>query len=197
MGIKSDLEILLQKLQPLTNFKNHLEQYPTDASNAAYFLIEIYNDGNITGKSVIDAGTGNGILACGARFLGAGTVSGFDIDPEAIEVARRNCVNVNFFVSDVSDVVGKYDTWIMNPPFGSVIKHSDRSFIDKAFETSKWIYSIGNARSRDFLKTELSSRGEIFREERIYLSIPRIYRHHTSDWMKIEAVIFGVKNHSF
>ncbi|KAA8921901.1 METTL5 family protein [Thermoplasma sp.] len=197
MGVKNDLEIRLQKLQQQENFKNHLEQYPTDASTAAYFLIEIYNDGNIEGRSVIDAGTGNGILACGSYLLGARSVTAFDIDPDAIEIAKKNCDGVNFMVSDVSDITGEYDTWIMNPPFGSVVKHSDRSFIDKAFETSRWIYSIGNAKARNFLRKELSARGEIFREENVYITIPRIYRHHTSDRARIDAVIFGVRNHSF
>ncbi|CAC12441.1 conserved hypothetical protein [Thermoplasma acidophilum] len=197
MGIKNDLEIRLQKLQQQGNFKNYLEQYPTDASTAAYFLIEIYNDGNIGGRSVIDAGTGNGILACGSYLLGAESVTAFDIDPDAIETAKRNCGGVNFMVADVSEISGKYDTWIMNPPFGSVVKHSDRAFIDKAFETSMWIYSIGNAKARDFLRREFSARGDVFREEKVYITVPRIYRHHSYDRARIEAVIFGVRNHSF
>ncbi|MFD2366835.1 50S ribosomal protein L11 methyltransferase [Pseudoduganella sp. GCM10020061] len=42
------------------------------------------------GKTVLDYGCGSGILAMVARKLGAGSVSGVDIDPQAIESARDN-----------------------------------------------------------------------------------------------------------
>jgi ribosomal protein L11 methyltransferase len=40
--------------------------------------------------SVLDLGTGSGILAMAAAHLGAGRVCAVDIDPEAVEVAREN-----------------------------------------------------------------------------------------------------------
>ena len=40
--------------------------------------------------SVLDLGTGSGILAMAAARLGAGSVCAVDIDPEAVEVAREN-----------------------------------------------------------------------------------------------------------
>ncbi|MDR3580247.1 MAG: 50S ribosomal protein L11 methyltransferase [Oryzomonas sp.] len=40
--------------------------------------------------SVLDLGTGSGILAMAAARLGAGRVCAVDIDPEAVEVAREN-----------------------------------------------------------------------------------------------------------
>ncbi|MBI3449396.1 MAG: 50S ribosomal protein L11 methyltransferase [Acidobacteria bacterium] len=42
------------------------------------------------GLSVLDAGTGSGILAIAAKLLGAADVVGVDNDPEAIEVAVKN-----------------------------------------------------------------------------------------------------------
>eukprot|EP01034_Spumella_vulgaris_P002641 gene2641-3425_t len=44
----------------------------------------------IDGKTVLDYGCGSGILAMVARKLGAGSVAGVDIDPQAIESARDN-----------------------------------------------------------------------------------------------------------
>jgi ribosomal protein L11 methyltransferase len=44
------------------------------------------------GKTVLDYGCGSGILAMVAKKLGAGPVTGVDIDPQAIESARANAV---------------------------------------------------------------------------------------------------------
>ncbi len=43
-----------------------------------------------SGDTVIDVGTGSGILAIGAALLGAGSVLAVDIDPDAVRVANEN-----------------------------------------------------------------------------------------------------------
>jgi ribosomal protein L11 methyltransferase len=47
---------------------------------------------DLTGRTVIDVGTGSGILAITAAQLGATFVAAFDSDPDAIENARENIV---------------------------------------------------------------------------------------------------------
>ncbi len=59
-----------------------------------------------TGKDVLDLGSGSGILAIMARKLGAASVWGIDIDPEAVENARHNSElnrvdQVRFSVGDI------------------------------------------------------------------------------------------------
>jgi ribosomal protein L11 methyltransferase len=55
--------------------------------------------------SLVDLGTGSGILALTAKLFGAGRVIGIDIDPKAISVAKANARlnridNVDFRVAD-------------------------------------------------------------------------------------------------
>ena len=58
------------------------------------------------GESVLDYGCGSGILAIAAKKLGAGEVTGIDIDPQAVQAARdnaaRNAVEAGFYLPDAA-----------------------------------------------------------------------------------------------
>jgi ribosomal protein L11 methyltransferase len=69
------------------------------------FLEELTRDWQ-RGWSLVDLGTGSGILALAGKRLGAGCVTGVDNDPAAISVARSNAQlnkirGVNFQLGDV------------------------------------------------------------------------------------------------
>ena len=111
--------------------KVHLEQYPTTphiASHMLYTIDQTFND--IRGGTVADLGCGCGVLSVGAAILGSEYVVGFDLDADALEVAKKNLeesgVNVVEFVqcdvADINSVMMRndfFDTVIMNPPFGT------------------------------------------------------------------------------
>ena len=69
------------------------------------------------GERVLDYGCGSGILAIAAARLGAASVAGVDIDPQAVEAARanaqRNGVTAGFFDS-AEPVAGEYDLVVAN-----------------------------------------------------------------------------------
>lgn len=65
--------------------------------------------------NVLDLGTGSGIQAEAAKEKGCEVVA-VDIDKEAVEFVKKK--GINAFVSDLfSNVSGKFDTIIFNPPY--------------------------------------------------------------------------------
>jgi ribosomal protein L11 methyltransferase len=55
------------------------------------------------GMTVVDVGTGSGILSAAARLLGASVVIACDIDPDAVAIARAR-VDVPFFVGSIEAI---------------------------------------------------------------------------------------------
>ncbi len=70
------------------------------------------------GASVLDVGTGSGLLAIAARKLGAGRVAAIDRDPAAVRVARenaaRNRAEVEVSGQALEDVPGPFDLVVAN-----------------------------------------------------------------------------------
>ncbi len=77
--------------------------------------------------SVLDVGTGTGILSLIAYRLGAGHVMAIDNDPEARRVARENlrlngAENINVPEEQLEDLRGQYDLIIVNIIDGVLLK---------------------------------------------------------------------------
>jgi len=70
------------------------------------------------GASVLDVGTGSGLLAIAAKKLGAGRVRANDNDPVAVAVARdnaaRNGAAVEISVEPLAAIDGRYDLVVAN-----------------------------------------------------------------------------------
>ncbi|MFH1788346.1 MAG: HemK2/MTQ2 family protein methyltransferase [Candidatus Altiarchaeota archaeon] len=84
------------------------------------------------GERVLDVGTGTGIIALSAAGK-AGYVLGVDVDPAAVESARRNAmrnriINAEFMVSNLfENVSGKFDVVAFNPPYLPSKKVKDKA----------------------------------------------------------------------
>jgi len=61
-----------------------------DLSHPTTYLMLQLMEGRVKDQSVLDIGCGSGILGLSALQLGAKQVLGIDIDPEAIEHAKKN-----------------------------------------------------------------------------------------------------------
>jgi len=70
------------------------------------------------GASVLDVGTGSGLLAIAARKLGAGRVAANDNDPVAVRVAAENAaangVELEPTIAPVDEIPGRFDVVVAN-----------------------------------------------------------------------------------
>ncbi len=70
------------------------------------------------GASLLDVGTGSGLLAIAARKLGAGRVAANDVDPIAIDVARENAARngaaLELTGAPVEAIAGTFDVVVAN-----------------------------------------------------------------------------------
>jgi putative methylase len=195
---KKRLEIVLSKLKSFQSPKIDLEQYSIPANLAAemlYLAGSIYDD--IYGKSVLELGTGAGRLAIGAHLLGAKRVVGVDVDPSAIAIARSNGVEVGikieWVIADIEAIRGSFDTVIMNPPFGTRMRHKDRVFLSKALDIGKVVYSLHKRSTRRYLLDFIASKGGIIHGLFEFdLEIPHMFSFHEQEKYSVEVDFYRI-----
>jgi release factor glutamine methyltransferase len=92
--------------------------------HSSRILADEVSNRNLSGKRVLDMGTGSGIIALHAARGGADVV-GVDVNPEAVGCAREN-VRANGYETRIRVAEGdlfsclkgeKFDTIVWNPPF--------------------------------------------------------------------------------
>ena len=193
---QKELEMLLQKIGPHPDPIPKLEQYSTPATIAADALYFAYGHGDIHGKKIVDPGCGTGVLAIGAKLLGAGDVVALDVDEVAVEAAMKNAdalgVDICFLTMDFGEFPERCDTVIMNPPFGAQKEniHADAAFLDKAAEVGEVVYSFHKAETEEFVRRKL---GELGRKPTHSLSykfpIPHMFDFHKSEAEEVEVIL--------
>ncbi len=195
--MKRKLEVVLESLEGFKNPKIELEQYVTPPKLAAFIVTNAKLLGDLN-TTVVDLGCGTGILSIASSLLGAYSV-GFDIDCEAVKIAKRNAkrlgVDVDFVVSRIEDVFVKEKvTTVMNPPFGIHRRHADKPFLQKAFEISDVIYTIHCAGSEKFVKSLAKSHGfEITHLWRFLIPLKKTYSFHEKPFRDIAVEVFRLK----
>jgi putative methylase len=184
---KKNLAIQLSKLETQKDFDIALEQYPTDSNFAADFLWTAYLNGDIENKTVVDLGSGNGILGIGALLLGAKFVYFVDIDKKILELCEKNLFKFDFdnyavLNLDVTKFKENVDTVVMNPPFGVQNRKADKEFLLMAMKCADSIYSIHKIESRNFIdiltKENKFSVFDIIEKE---MDIKKIYKFHSKE----------------
>jgi len=195
---QKELEIILSKLDGIQKSKAKLEQYPTPASVAAALLYRAALEGDIIGKRVADLGSGNGILAIGAKILGANSVTAIEIDEDSFNVCRRNVqklgLDIDCINGNIEDFQLKVNTVVMNPPFGSQVRDADIPFIEWSINNSEIFYIIMNSKSGDFLQQYIRNRGEILWKFRVPIEIRRMQNFHRRERVNIDSFILKVRS---
>jgi len=197
------LKQLEQHLQTIEGFENPkvlLEQYPTRPHIAACMLQTIHDTfDDIDNKMIADLGCGCGVLSIGSVMLGAGSVTGFDVDQDALEQFQENIAdfemdNIELVNADVASLgdrfIGKYDTVIMNPPFGT--KHNkglDIKFLETGLRlSSKSVYSLHKTSTREHILKKAKDWGvtaQVIAELRY--DLPNTYKHHKKSSVDIQV----------
>lgn len=82
-------------------------------------IVSILMQQDLSGKSVLDMGTGTGVLAIAASMRGAKSVTAIDIDEHSVANAKENLAlndihDVNVILGDASAISGIYDVIIAN-----------------------------------------------------------------------------------
>ena len=185
----------MESLDPLPSPTPSAEQYPTPAGIAAEVAYLAHAKGDIDGRSVVDLGCGNGVLAIAAKLLGAGPVAGVDADPLAIDVARRNAerakVDVRWRLADVQAIHETFDTVLMNPPFGSQRRHADRPFLAAALASGRVVYTFLNAKAEAFVRRHVeSASGRITDRLPYAFPIPHTFAFHRDALRRVDVILY-------
>ncbi|MGE5413431.1 MAG: 50S ribosomal protein L11 methyltransferase, partial [Syntrophomonadaceae bacterium] len=94
--------------------------FGTGSHASTRLALEALEDEAIEGRSVLDVGTGSGVLALAAAALGAGLVVGLDRDAEAVVVARENARRhafgdrVRLYAGSLAACAGRFDLVVAN-----------------------------------------------------------------------------------
>lgn len=199
---KKHLELMLERVKQHPSPRPQLEQYTTPSTIAADALYLALGLGDIVECKVADLGCGTGILAIGAKVLGASEAVGIDVDPDAIEIARSNAeeldVDVRFEQMSVLKFEEECDTAIQNPPFGAQKKHADVPFITKALAISPVVYSFHLTKTEDFITKEADLLGaRITHTVEYKFPIPHTYPFHRKKVKHFEVTLFRLEGRKY
>ncbi|RKO97482.1 hypothetical protein CXG81DRAFT_25922 [Caulochytrium protostelioides] len=205
-----DLESALQPLRTFETPKIRLEQYGTPPVIAAPALLAAHHEfDDFEGHSVIDLGTGPGILGITCAILGADHVIGIDADPDALAIAADNVEQAEVemdliaaFVTDPAPADGdranesdvwsrlRADTVIMNPPFGTkTAPGADMMFLRRALSiATRAVYSMHKTSTREYVQRQAQRAGwnaHVVGE--LKYNLPASYRFHKRKSVNIEV----------
>jgi len=175
--------------------KPELEQYSTPVDIVAEMIKLANAQGDLSGN-VVDLGCGTGRLAIGAALLGA-EVTAYEIDNDALELAKsyskEHNLEIEWINLAIENIDKKYDTVLMNPPFGSQRPGADRAFLKKSLEIGSRIWSIHMAETKNFVKEFVEkNNGQIISAYEFAFPIKNSMPFHTKEVSNQKAILYHI-----
>ena len=113
--------------------------FGTGSHPTTSLLLKLMEKQDFSNKSVIDIGTGSGILMIAGKLLGADEVYGTDIDEFSMEVAKENLILNNISLNDVKLLKGNLLEVIENKKFDIVVCNILADVLVKLLDEIKYI----------------------------------------------------------
>ena len=198
----------LESLETFSSPKDYLEQYQTPPSVAGEMIHYISNNYNLNNYSIADLGCGTGILGISAALCGCKNVFLFDIDEEALDIAKNNIEkleledNIQIIQMDVNQLrqcnkLNKYfDLVITNPPFGIRSENgADIEFLKTAsYICNNTIFSLHKFSTINFLKKFYNKNGiNDIQSFKIEYNLPKTYKFQKKKEKNIDVVCLEAK----
>jgi len=200
---KKDLEVQLSKLKNFENPSLELEQYATPDSIAADWVWQMALNGEVAGRTILDAASGPGIIGIALLLMGAKKVYFVDKDESAIKLCIDNYNKVKeeyeiseaeFIIEDISLFDQEVDIVVQNPPFGTKTEHADKRFLEKAFELAPLVYSMHKFSTKSFV--EAIARDFKFNITRVYrydFAIKSTFKHHKKAVVDVDVGLWRLE----
>ena len=182
-----------------------LEQYPTPPDLAAHVVHLADLHGDVDGRTVLDLGTGTGMLALAAALRGPARVFGVELDRAALTTATANqrrvaaSAPVHWIQADATRLpltVPDPVTVVMNPPFGAQDgnRNADRGFLATASRVASVSYSVHNAGSEEFVEAFAADNGgEVTHAFAADFAIDAQFEHHEDESRDIDAEVYRIE----
>ena len=198
----------LESLETFSSPKDYLEQYQTPPSVAGEMIHYISNNYDLNNYSIADLGCGTGILGISAALCGCKNVFLFDIDEEALDIAKNNIEkleledNIQIIQMDVNQLrncnkLNKYfDLVITNPPFGIRSENgADIEFLKTAsYICNNTIFSLHKFSTINFLKKFYNKKGiNDIKSFKIEYNLPKTYKFQKKKEKNIDVVCLEAK----
>lgn len=159
--------------------------FGTGTHQTTQMCVETLADLGVAGMSVLDVGTGTGILAIAAARLGAAHVSAIDVDPVAVHAAKEN-VETNELLSLVAVREGDLlNGFVPEETYDVVIANILRDIVIHLIpQAAKRMATGGHFLCSGFIDTQAAAvENALARDGFVVLE-----RRQKDDWMAILAV---------
>ena len=203
---QKELAVVLSKLNTFEKPKVQLEQYQTPSNIAAEWVWNMALAGELEGTTIADFACGPGILGIGLLLMGAEKIQFIDCDQETLDICKANYLKIQeeyegvgkatFHLCNIKDfkTEEEIDIVVQNPPFGTKEKHIDKTFLEKAFQTARIVYSMHKSTTEGFVKAVSKDHSFTITHKWFYkFPLKRTMKHHTKDKEHVEVDLWRME----